>query len=82
MDPFSSRAAALQRGVRADEATTLEHRADEYTDAQVRQAIVHARQDIVMLVSLLTDLNLQVRTLKWAGLGILGLLVLQYFGRL
>jgi hypothetical protein len=48
------RAAKLQRQVRADEAEqTL-----DYTETEVRRAIVHTRQDLVVLVGLLTHLNL------------------------
>jgi hypothetical protein len=37
----------------------------EYTDEEVRQAVVHARQDIVLLVSYLASLNRQIRAIKY-----------------
>jgi hypothetical protein len=68
MSSFYRRAVNLQSLVKHDEAESLRMSADNYSDAEVRQATVHTRQDIVLLVSLLSSLNLQVRRLIWIGL--------------
>lgn len=73
MSSFDRRAGELQREVKYDEAEHLDDSLDDYSDAQVRQATVHTRQDTVLLVSLLSSLNIQVRRLVW--LGIAGLLL-------
>ena len=42
-----------------------------YEDETVNQAIVHTRQDTVVVASLLDSLNGQVRTIKWfVGIGV------------
>jgi hypothetical protein len=61
---YASVAADLQRSVKHDEMKNLEHGADGYDEAQARQAIVHTRQDIVLLVSLLASLNGQIATVR------------------
>lgn len=78
MDEFRARAVDLQIAVRSDEAEQLEADNAEYSPAQSRQAIVHMRQDIVMLVSLLIDLNRQAKALRLAvfALVVLALLLL------
>ncbi|MER3486898.1 MAG: hypothetical protein C4345_13910 [Chloroflexota bacterium] len=81
MDQFLDGAAALQRGVKADEARNLDSGLDDYSEAQTRQAVVHTRQDIVIIVSLLRDLNRQLRTLKWTVIGIFAALVLLLLAR-
>ncbi len=53
----------LQRGVKHDEKALPG--INDYTDDDVRQAVVHTRQDVVLLVSLLDSLNSQVRWVKW-----------------
>lgn len=80
MSSFTRRATELQRGVKHDEARSLEHLADDYSDAQVRQATVHTRQDVVLLVSLLSALNVQVRRLVWIALAGLLLAVARILG--
>jgi hypothetical protein len=61
---YFSTAADLQRAVKYDELATLERGGDEYDEARVRQAVVHTRQDTVLLVSLLSSLNGQVATVR------------------
>jgi len=58
-------ASELQRGVKYDELEHLDKRLDDYSEAQVRPAIVHTRQDHVLLVSYLASLNRQVATVRW-----------------
>ncbi len=36
-----------------------------YSDEQVRMATVYTRQDIILIVSLLSSLNQQIRTVKY-----------------
>lgn len=80
MSSFARRAAALQTGVKHDENRSLEMLLDDYSDAQVRQSAVHTRLDVVMLVSLLEDLNVQVRRLVWIGLIALAMAILRMAG--
>jgi hypothetical protein len=68
MDWWTKKAGELQQSVRQDEITKV----DEYTDDQVRQANVHAREDLVMLVSLLNSVNTQLSAIRWS----LGLIIL------
>ena len=82
MDQLSENAVDLQSGVRAAEAENLHAGLDQYSLAEARQAVVHTRHDIVLVVSLLTSLNRQVRTLKWVVMGILGALVVLLLARL
>lgn len=65
MDKFIERARELQRGVQHDELGNLGSGRDDYSEEQTRQAIVHTRLDTVLVVSLLLDLNRQVRRLTW-----------------
>lgn len=57
---WDSVAARLQCDVRQFEATQT----DEYSQNQVRLAIVHAREDLVLIVSHLSALNRQIRIIK------------------
>ena len=55
-------AASLQREVReAEQSSTT----DLYDESDTKRAIVHAREDIVLLVSLLCSVNAQLRVLCW-----------------
>ncbi len=45
--------------------TLSDHDRDAYDEEQVRIAVVHTRQDIVLLASQLSSLNRQVWTVKW-----------------
>jgi hypothetical protein len=70
-------AQALQNRVRHDE---IQIGAD-YPESDVRRATVHAREDIVLLVSLLSSINRQLWTIKallvllLIGLGGIGFLL-------
>jgi hypothetical protein len=61
---WDKRAARIQQSVRSGE---LERRSD-YAESEVKQAIVHAREDIVMLVSYLSSANKQLYIIKWTSL--------------
>jgi len=68
MNSWTKQAGDLQQSVRQSETNKI----DSYTDEEVRQATVHAREDITMLVSLLESANSQLNAIRWS----LGLLVL------
>jgi hypothetical protein len=53
-------AGRLQQAVRQTETT----QSDEYSEDQVRLAIVHAREDLVLVASNLSALNRQIRVIK------------------
>jgi hypothetical protein len=53
-------AGQLQQDVRQTEATQT----DEYSEDQTRLAIVHAREDLVLVASNLSALNRQIRIIK------------------
>ena len=57
---WDQKAARLQREVRADE---IEGH-DDFSDSDVRRSVVHAREDIIMLVSHLSSVNRQLRAIK------------------
>jgi hypothetical protein len=61
---WDKRAARIQQSVRSGE---LERRSD-YAESEVKQAIVNAREDIVMLVSYLSSANKQLYIIKWTSL--------------
>lgn len=67
MSTYAERAGELQRGVKYDELENLDKGLDQYQRPAVRQAIVHTRQDMVMLVSLLDSVNVQLRALRWTA---------------
>lgn len=56
---WERRAGRLQAAVRWDEARAVDQ-FDQYSSAEVRQAVIHARQDVVLTVSLLSSLNGQM----------------------
>jgi len=60
---WDDRAGNLQQFVRGEEARTLGY--NGYDARQVRQAVVHAREDMVLLVSHISSVNRQLRTIKW-----------------
>ena len=68
MNRWIKKAADLQQSVRHGEI----QRVDSYTDEEARQATVHAREDVTLLVSLLDSVNTQLNAIRWS----LGLLVL------
>lgn len=80
MSKHDEAAAELQRGVKYDELDNLDKGLDDYSETQVRQAIVHTRQDMVLLVSHLSSLNKQagsIRRLLWIITGLLIWLLLR-----
>jgi hypothetical protein len=63
MDRYELAAVQLQEAVISSEVE-----AEQYDDAQVRQATVHARNDLLLLVSHVAAMNKQlavIRTLLW-----------------
>ncbi len=58
---YIKKAGSLQAEVKSSEYDHIQH----YEDEEVRMAIVHARQDIVLLVSHLCSLNGQLRIMTW-----------------
>ncbi len=71
---FWANAIALRDRTQIAEYEQLQKGRAEYDGDEVRQAIVHARQDMVLLVSLLVDVNKQLRTVVWLMIAILALL--------
>lgn len=57
---WADKAEALQDRVRNREA----ERGIDYADEDVRRATVHTREDIVLVVSLLSSVNRQLSTIK------------------
>jgi hypothetical protein len=83
MNSWIARAYQTQGRVRADEAGKVQ----EYGDEEARQATVHSREDIVLLVSLLDTANSQLNAIRWrlellvlmGGVGVwMGLKALHY----
>ena len=64
MDDYEASGRKLQFEVMQAEATQLSKGDDAYTPREVAQATVHTRQDLVLVVSLLTQLNGHVRALR------------------
>lgn len=69
---FDTRAAKLQRDVKWDEAKQV----TDHSAQELRQAIIHTRQDVVLLVSHLSSLNQQVGCL----VSLVGVLVIAVVG--
>ncbi|MDY7525371.1 hypothetical protein [Sphingomonas sp. 10B4] len=63
MNQWDDRAARLQDSVRAAEQRNAEF--SQYDQDDVARAVVHTRQDVVLLVSQLSSLNAQLRMVKW-----------------
>jgi uncharacterized integral membrane protein len=57
---WDQKAARLQQSVRADE----REGSDDYSDGDLKRSVVHAREDIVLLVSHLSSVNRQLRAIK------------------
>ena len=75
---YLTKAERLQSSVRYAEA-----RLDtDYSDEEVRRAIVHAREDIVMMCSYLHDVNKQLTWIRITLLIIGALVAALVFGRL
>ncbi len=58
---YDEEAAAVARAVSVGE----DEAGADYEEPKVRRAIVHTRQDVVIVVSYLSSLNKQVRIVKW-----------------
>ena len=56
MNWWDERAANVQRMTRVDEANEVQ----QYEDNEVKQAVVHGRQDIVLMVGQLSSINKQL----------------------
>jgi len=79
-DKYSEKAAELQRGVRSDEVDQYLNGQAEFSEGQARQAAVHTREDLVMVVSHLSSLNIQIGTIRrllWAVVALLVILLLE-----
>lgn len=61
MSNYDSKAALLQSQVRISEKMD----GAEYDEAQLRQAVVHSRQDIVLIVSYIASVNEQLIWVRW-----------------
>jgi hypothetical protein len=57
---WDQKAARLQQSVRADEREGY----DDYSDSDLKRSVVHAREDIILLVSHLSSVNRQLRAIK------------------
>jgi hypothetical protein len=64
---WDRRAHALQRVVRNDE----EEQVPYFDDEKEKQAVVHTRQDIILIVSHLSSVNSQLAILIWIVAAIL-----------
>jgi hypothetical protein len=78
MNWWDEKAGNLQASVRDAERNM--YGKNMYDDEQVRAAVMHAREDVVMIVSHLSSLNRQVRTVKWL-LAVIAVLALLTFLR-
>ena len=67
MSKYGRKASALQEAVWSDEVS----RDIRYDEELVRRSVVHARMDIVLLVSHLSSINNQLSVIKWIMAGIL-----------
>lgn len=76
---WDDRAGNLQQFVRSEEARNLEY--SNYGEETVRQAVVHCRQDVVMLVSHLSSVNRQLRAIKWLLAACVVLIAVAIVGR-
>jgi len=73
MSWWSKRASNLQLAVRESEAA-YSH-VNIYEEDEIRRAIVHTRQDIILLASYLDSLNSQMRSVRWLLTGVLACLI-------
>jgi hypothetical protein len=83
MNWWMKRAGELQQSVRHGEIDKVH----EYTEDETRQASVHTREDITLIVSLLDSVNNQLSAIRWSltlvvlmgGVGVwMGLRALHY----
>ena len=78
MSEYVKRAAYLQQRTIEDDLKVLVEAGDLYPPERVAQAAVLTRQDLVLLVSLLSDLNTQTQRLR--RLVLVGIIVLAVVG--
>ena len=71
MNQWDDLAGAVRRANRKSEAEDIEH----YDGAQVKQAIVHMREDITMIAVHMSSLNKQISTVRVLLFLILAVLV-------
>ena len=64
MSDYDKEAKILQDAVRSDEAVMEDKGISTYSDEAVKRAIVHAREDIVLITSYLTSANDKLEHLK------------------
>lgn len=57
---WDQKATRLQQSVRADE----REMDGDFSDSDLKRSVVHAREDIVLLVSQLSSVNRQLRAIK------------------
>lgn len=77
MSWWDDKAARLQASVRSAERDMPE--IDMYEDQEIKRAVLHTREDIVMVLSLLSSLNGQIRTVQWLLAVIVALLAYAAF---
>lgn len=77
MSWWDRRAGRLQDSVKSAESDMPA--IDMYEDQAIKRAIVHSREDLVLVYSQLSSLNSQVRTVKWLLAFIAGFLGLAVF---
>jgi hypothetical protein len=63
---WMERAARIQQGVRSDEMRD----GSVYDEDAVGHAAVHAREDLVLIVSYLSSANEQLSTIRWLLMGL------------
>jgi len=68
---WDQKAARLQQSVRADEREGY----SDFSDSDIKRSVVHAREDIVLLVSQLSSVNRQLRAIKVTLLLLLVILI-------
>jgi hypothetical protein len=72
MSKYDKKASRLKNSTVADE----EDIGGVYDDEQVKRSVVHTRQDVILIVSYLSSLNIQLQAIKWL---LLGLLIILFF---
>jgi hypothetical protein len=70
---YEERAINLRDSVTRDEPNANDPRSPE----EAHQAIVYARQDIILVVSYLSSLNLQLRRVVWLLMAVVALLIVE-----
>jgi len=68
----------VQRQVMRDERDQLERGLDDYTPEQERQAIVHSRQDMMLLVGLLSSIDKHLYRISISLIVLLGVIAYRF----